>query len=105
MGRCSMLPGGRGEIRRGLSRYVTITEYYHFVSGNATPGFPSALQRLSTDTAMVQFVIHQLRQRCALPPVPLGLLFAADAAQPGQVSPPGAHLKKLKSESLMFNTA
>jgi hypothetical protein len=105
MGRCSMLPGGRGEIRRGLSRYITITEYYHFVSGNATPGFPSALQKLSTVAAMLQFVIHQLRQRRALPAVPLGLLFVADAPQPGQVLPPGAHLKKLKCESLMFNAA
>ena len=54
---------------------------------------------------MLQFVIHQLRQRRALSPVPLGLLFAADAAQPGQVLPSGAHLKKLKCESLMFNAA
>jgi len=105
MGRCSTLPSGRGEFRRGLSRYVTITEYCHFVSGNATPGFPSALQRLSTVAAMLQFVIHQLRQRCALPAVPLGLFFAADAAKPGQVLPSGAHLKKLKCESLMFNAA
>jgi len=54
---------------------------------------------------MLQFVIHQLRQRGTLPPVPLGLLFAADAAQPGQVLPSGAHLKKLKCESLMFDAA
>ena len=54
---------------------------------------------------MLQFVIHQLRQCRALPPVPFSLFFAADAAQPGQILPPGAHFKKLKCESLMFNAA
>jgi hypothetical protein len=54
---------------------------------------------------MLQFVIHQLRERGALPAVPLGLLFAANAAQPGKVLAAGAHLKKLKCESLMFDAA
>lgn len=54
---------------------------------------------------MLELVIHQLRQRGALPAVPFGAFLGAEGTEPGKVLAAGAHLKKLKSESLMFNAA
>jgi len=54
---------------------------------------------------MLEFVVYQLRQRGALPAVQFGPLLAAEGAQPGEVLDTGAHLEKLKSESLMFDAA
>jgi len=54
---------------------------------------------------MLQFVIHQTRQRPLLPAVPLGLFFPGDRAQARQVLPSCADLEQLKFESLMLHTA
>jgi hypothetical protein len=54
---------------------------------------------------MLELVVHQLGQRGALPAVPLGPLLAGKRPEAGEVLAAGAYLEKLKSESLMFDTA
>jgi len=54
---------------------------------------------------MLEFVVHQSRQRGALPAVPLIPLLAGNGPETGEVLAAGAHLKKLKGKSLMFEAA
>jgi hypothetical protein len=54
---------------------------------------------------MLHLVIHQLRQRGALPAVQLVPLPVVHGAETGEVLAARAHLKELKSESLMFDAA
>jgi len=51
---------------------------------------------------MLEFVIHQLGQRLALPAVQIGPFVPGDCAKTGEVLDAGAHLQELKNESLMF---
>ena len=84
-------------------RYVTICEHYYIVPEIATLIFPFAYRKSSTAAPMLQLVIDQPRQRRLLPPVPLGLLFPGQSAQPREVLAAGAQLKQLEFESLMFD--
>jgi hypothetical protein len=52
---------------------------------------------------MLHLVVHQLRQRGALPAVQFRPFPAAYISETGEVLAARAHLKKLKSESLMFD--
>ena len=63
------------------------------------------LPRLSTGAAMIELVVHQLGQRLPLPAVQFGPFLAGQGAEAGEVLDAGAHLQKLKSESLMFEAA
>jgi hypothetical protein len=54
---------------------------------------------------MLDLMIHQPRQRGALPTVPLLALLAGQRPESGEVLVAGAHLEKLKSKSLMFDAA
>lgn len=79
--------------------------------GRASPA-PTKMRRIlpppprpSTAASMLQLVIHQPRQRGALPAVPFNPLLAGQRPEAGEVLAAGAHLKKLKSESLMFEAA
>jgi len=98
-------PPGGGNIRAEGTRAVTMAAYYHFVSGNATPDLPAAIPRASTATTMFELVIHKARQRGALAAVPLVPFLAGKGPEAGEVLAASAHLKKLKSESLMFEAA
>jgi hypothetical protein len=53
---------------------------------------------------MLQFVIHQTRQRSLFPAIPLGLLLPGYRAQTCQVLPARTHLKQLKFEPFMLYT-
>jgi len=54
---------------------------------------------------MLELVVHQPRQRGALPAIPLVPLQTGKGPEAGEVLAAGAHLEKLKSESLMFDAA
>jgi hypothetical protein len=54
---------------------------------------------------MVEFVVHQLRQRCALAAVQFIPLVAGQGAEAGEVPDAGAHFQKLESKSLMLDAA
>jgi hypothetical protein len=54
---------------------------------------------------MFEFVVHKARQRGALTAVPFVPLLAGKRPKAGEVLAAGAHLEKLKGESLMFEAA
>jgi hypothetical protein len=53
---------------------------------------------------MLQIVVDQPRKRRPLPPVPIGLFFPGEPAQPRQMLTASAKLEQLEFESLMFGT-